>query len=384
MCKVKECKDCGQVFEKTGVADKFCLVCRERKANKQRFCAMCETALPRTQGRKKYCKHCAGKAMRMQSRRKSIEAAVGKARPVRFIRCLECKKTYTANPAYKKKIDVCGPVCLASAYAKTARESAKWLEYPFQFKLSESVVAVRSVFRRVKDKARVGFCGFCGCSKVMGDAQRRAVAKGGRFFCDQECSNNWKSIHYASPNHRPFEESRQRTRVKREAEQAEKKKRNEAREIAKLLRPINQKTAGYVTCAECKKTIWVEQHANKKYCSSKCSRNAYRKTDRYKEYCRDSKRDREHKKRSHGIGDRITIKQLMRRYRSRCVNCKTKCVLPEGYNQPNEANIDHILPVSKGGLHIWSNVQLLCRTCNIAKSDKVLPNTQLMLDLKFK
>lgn len=30
-------------------------------------------------------------------------------------------------------------------------------------------------------------------------------------------------------------------------------------------------------------------------------------------------------------------------------------------------DLDHIKPRSKGGLHTWSNVQLLCRTCNVRK-----------------
>jgi len=33
------------------------------------------------------------------------------------------------------------------------------------------------------------------------------------------------------------------------------------------------------------------------------------------------------------------------------------------------AHLDHIVPLSKGGQHILSNVQTLCRKCNITKSD---------------
>jgi 5-methylcytosine-specific restriction endonuclease McrA len=32
---------------------------------------------------------------------------------------------------------------------------------------------------------------------------------------------------------------------------------------------------------------------------------------------------------------------------------------------------DHIHPWSRGGLTIWENMQLLCRPCNRAKSDKI-------------
>lgn len=37
----------------------------------------------------------------------------------------------------------------------------------------------------------------------------------------------------------------------------------------------------------------------------------------------------------------------------------------------SDLQIDHILPVAKGGTNDAANLQLLCKACNIAKSDKV-------------
>jgi len=42
-----------------------------------------------------------------------------------------------------------------------------------------------------------------------------------------------------------------------------------------------------------------------------------------------------------------------------------------GKQQPNSPEMDHIIPLSKGGAHAQSNVQLLCRACNSAKGAKV-------------
>ena len=36
-----------------------------------------------------------------------------------------------------------------------------------------------------------------------------------------------------------------------------------------------------------------------------------------------------------------------------------------------DLQVDHIVPISKGGLHCGQNIQQLCKTCNIRKSDKV-------------
>lgn len=53
-----------------------------------------------------------------------------------------------------------------------------------------------------------------------------------------------------------------------------------------------------------------------------------------------------------------------------CVSCGIKVVLSLTW-RPNMATIDHIIPMSKGGAHIDSNLQTMCSMCNIRKSDKI-------------
>jgi 5-methylcytosine-specific restriction endonuclease McrA len=40
-------------------------------------------------------------------------------------------------------------------------------------------------------------------------------------------------------------------------------------------------------------------------------------------------------------------------------------------NNPLKAHIDHIFPISRGGTSNWTNLQTLCRTCNLKKGAKV-------------
>ncbi len=47
-----------------------------------------------------------------------------------------------------------------------------------------------------------------------------------------------------------------------------------------------------------------------------------------------------------------------------CANCGSK------FKTRERLQIDHIIPMSKGGLTIPENLQVLCRTCNMQKSDK--------------
>ena len=42
-------------------------------------------------------------------------------------------------------------------------------------------------------------------------------------------------------------------------------------------------------------------------------------------------------------------------------------------------SIDHIIPKSKGGENVWSNVVACCKRCNLIKADKLLSQTILKL-----
>ena len=42
-------------------------------------------------------------------------------------------------------------------------------------------------------------------------------------------------------------------------------------------------------------------------------------------------------------------------------------------------SIDHVVPRSRGGQHIWENVVAACRRCNTSKRDRYLHETSLQL-----
>ena len=62
------------------------------------------------------------------------------------------------------------------------------------------------------------------------------------------------------------------------------------------------------------------------------------------------------------IPDPVRTKVLLRDG-ARCRRCRT----------PVNLEVDHIIPVSKGGRTEESNLQTLCRRCNRAKSKKLVP-----------
>ena len=54
-----------------------------------------------------------------------------------------------------------------------------------------------------------------------------------------------------------------------------------------------------------------------------------------------------------------------------CAVCGKECVCTEDRRGSLYPTVDHIIPISKGGTHTWSNVRLLCRGCNTSKYNKL-------------
>lgn len=82
----------------------------------------------------------------------------------------------------------------------------------------------------------------------------------------------------------------------------------------------------------------------------------------------DAKRRHSHirRARQNNSGGKLSVgivSKLMALQKSLCVACK--CSLTK-----NKAHLDHIVALSKGGLNVDTNVQLLCATCNIKKRAK--------------
>lgn len=90
------------------------------------------------------------------------------------------------------------------------------------------------------------------------------------------------------------------------------------------------------------------------------SQKNYRKNHKRKLYEKNNIQYQRYKKA--GMVSKETRKYIFERQCSICNLCKKKTKL----------TVDHIIPVSKGGTSELSNLQGLCITCNIKKSDIVL------------
>lgn len=61
------------------------------------------------------------------------------------------------------------------------------------------------------------------------------------------------------------------------------------------------------------------------------------------------------------------IKKLFHKQGGNCATCRAKLTVRAG---PRQKHVDHILPLALGGSNYISNLQILCRTCNLRKNAK--------------
>lgn len=158
----------------------------------------------------------------------------------------------------------------------------------------------------------------------------------------------------------------------------------------------------YCNCLYCNKTMTLKKSSSKKTCSNYCtamftgSLNKGKKIERAKkEYkcrsckmpfisnspgrCNKCKKDREKVFRKiHKAKRRASLKNVVAelvnpfkvfqrdKWRCRLCDCRVQKV---DIMRDNAAELDHIVQLSLGGPHTYSNVQTLCRKCNQAKSN---------------
>lgn len=75
-------------------------------------------------------------------------------------------------------------------------------------------------------------------------------------------------------------------------------------------------------------------------------------------------------------GEEITRDGLRARDGDQCPYCGTLMNFSTHTRQTrpsNSASVDHILPLSRGGAHAWSNVVLCCIGCNVRKGNRIAP-----------
>lgn len=127
------------------------------------------------------------------------------------------------------------------------------------------------------------------------------------------------------------------------------------------------------------KLKWMDcLYCGKMFCGSMrktCSERCRRKNNRAK------RGGRNHKERCERYGVKydpaVTKRKILKRDDWTCQECGIKCRRDGEYLEDDAPELDHFIPLSRGGTHTWDNVRCLCRKCNGEKAD-AMPGTLFM------
>lgn len=217
------------------------------------------------------------------------------------------------------------------------------------------------------------------CLKCGHEIERTGDAiKDGKTFC-LECKKA------------ETRERRESERRRRKAEQEKKTKEREAERIKKNPLGLSsyqiekeKKLDEVFTCKVCGKEYTPRQYmesegltlfSNVGYCSHECKRKAANKARKSAPSGKTG--NYRHRARKYGCKYEpgITLKKLIARDGLRCAICGEMCDPNDHrwtkYGGPLSPTMDHIVPLVKGGGHVWNNVQVAHWICNSAKSDEI-------------
>lgn len=267
------------------------------------------------------------------------------------------------------------------------REKNKWNSRPFSFDPSEAF----SKYLRVKiyGKRKLPnescMCQNCGSVIVIGGwrLQEAKLHSQPEIYCDLECAREDRSRVY-------------RTRGiagKSVITKGHKKRQPKQKRFCKCCNK-EVKHGNSLLCSEqCKQKVEREKYQSRaKTVQCKICGVAFTKLPtkggfsgccsvkcRNKDASKSGKRSRRNRLKKSFRKDRISRAVVFGDAKWACRHCGITVHWPNGKHLPTEATIDHVVPIAKGGLHIYSNVQCLCRRCNTAKGASLDKPTQIMM-----
>lgn len=155
------------------------------------------------------------------------------------------------------------------------------------------------------------------------------------------------------------------------------KKRNERAKANKKPRLITYEIR---ECVECGELFTIDDKRNNKCCSKKCSKK------------RNNRRRDKRIPKAQIVDTDISLRKLFKRDNGICWICGEKCdfnstsVSKKGNTICGDLypEIEHVVPICRGGLHSWTNVRLAHHKCNAEKGTDMYPYVPFDLEFAYK
>lgn len=318
------------------------------------------------------------------------------------------RKTCSLECAAKRKSDR-----FTVENAITLGEKNSFRSMPYAGELS---IEMRAWIRQVKgvpSERDTVMCQACGSVMIIGGEKLAVYRKNGFAYCDRECALQDRSrVYRNSPE--VFDKRCETLGINRKYPHSK----IAAKKCKQCNKPFVSKITTATVCSESCKAVdeiaklekkradgrlnaFIASRAKQTPIETKCRRcevafTALTRTNQPHHYCsalcsraierrkRKAKEGRDHRKRekvklpSWVVRGDVSLASLHARSKGKCVECKCKTVMCKTY-QPDQATADHIVPMSKGGLHIEDNLQLMCQKCNSAKSNTITGDAQMVM-----
>lgn len=282
--------------------------------------------------------------------------------------CIVCGELFLP---YQKRSVVCSQDCRLVHVANNSRAKWQTKDYPeincricntaFKPRQRNSKYCSRKCSSN-KPKYRIVIC--IQCKDEIKRFSHRSRDAG--LCCSRECGFKWQA----------FIKSEIRA-LRRIAENNKPKPIVDAHVVGEIMavKQIARRARASRLCKHCGEIVYskyvsVHPTCRKEYVSFK--KEQYKQTDSYKQTKKAAKSRRKALERGARFADPIKPDFILERDKYRCYICGIKTPKNlRGTCEDNAPEIDHIIPLSKGGLHVESNLRCACRKCNGAKSDSV-------------
>jgi len=308
-------------------------MCKRQPAGQ---CLACGVALKQPLlGRKRvYCSKQCRDLQRQQRDRQKTSGIKGRKKKRVAWSCLACANTFNLRPFEAATKKFCSVAC-----ASGSRTSSKG-RGPYSCKH---------------------------CAKTYYTKRRKGE---GESFCSRACSESYTPLRTGPHTRIELIECAQcssQFASRRGVKLCSKRCRLDAgRDRAKQSEIVKHRRRKPIRCAHCA-CVFSRLYGNKsRVCSENCEQAAARALKRKEKSAR---RAAERSGRiAYGTLDPFDV---FERDGWSCNQCGVPTPVGlRGTTQDNAPELDHVQPLSKGGVHSIENAQLLCRSCNIAKADK--------------
>lgn len=263
--------------------------------------------------------------------------------------CLDCRNVLTGHSLAKR----C-KACQASRKAELASFASK---------------AAWQAGRR-RRKLRGPFC----CVNCGNEYHTRRPEGEGEKFCSRACAfvdlkqrsaPDWSPIYFKACEICGIQSCHRKNNLRPLCADPQCLRTYESRRVAKYTENKALRINGpkkLLVCGCCNKEFKQRIRNQKMFCSQRCANKAAHRARKAME--RASKKAR--------TAERFDPVKVLRRDNWICQCCGAET--PEAKRGTHEANapeLDHAIPLSKGGPHTQDNTRCLCRQCNIAKGGRV-------------